>query len=75
LSQKIKNQRSFAISVFRGDWMRAEGKQDTSILRIIIGIRNTGELKIGDGIVIIGYLISFEADSSSDGVEEFLTAR
>jgi hypothetical protein len=75
LSQKIKNQRSFAISVFRGDWMGAEGKQDTSILRIIIGIRNTGELKIGDGIVIIGYLISFEADSSSDGVEEFLTAR
>lgn len=55
--------------------MGAEGKQDTSILRIIIGIRNTGELKIGDGIVIIGYLISFEADSSSDGVEEFLTAR
>jgi hypothetical protein len=55
--------------------MGAEGKQDTSILRIIIGIQNTGELKIGDGIVIIGYLISFEADSSSDGVEEFLTAR
>jgi hypothetical protein len=70
----MNDQRSIAISVFRGECMGAGGKQSTSILRIIRGIRNAGELKIGDVIVILGYLISFEADSSSDGVEEFLTA-
>jgi hypothetical protein len=61
--------------MFRGEGMGAEGKQSTAMLQIITGIQNGGELNIVDAIVILDYMIIFEADSSLAGVEEFLTAR